>query len=321
MNDWKLILKNNFTKIEPLLDFLEFDSETKREVLPRSRFVLNLPVRIAQKMEKNHLDDPLFRQFVPLVQESEPHPLHVVDPVGDCLAQKTPKFLHKYHGRALLMPTSACAMHCRYCFRQNYPYETTRKGVDEELNLIREDTSLSEIILSGGDPLSCPNSQLKEIFNRLAEISHIKKVRIHTRFPIGIPERIDTELLDLFSSHPQQIWMVIHCNHPKELDRDVLSFLQKVRRSGVVLLNQTVLLKGVNDDLETLISLSELLTDHGILPYYLHQLDRVQGAAHFEVAESEGLRLIQEMKKRLPGYAVPKYVKEIASRPHKIDVV
>lgn len=321
MNDWKPILKNNFTKLEPLLQFLELDSKKREEVLARSRFVLNLPLRIAQKIEKNNLDDPLFRQFVPLVQEEKPHPLHLADPVGDCMAQKTPKFLHKYHGRALLMPTSACAMHCRYCFRQNYPYETTRKGVEEELNLIREDHSLSEIILSGGDPLSCPNSQLKEIFGQLALIPHIKKVRIHTRFPIGIPERIDTELLELFSSHPQQLWLVVHCNHPKELDHDVLSALKKVKRSGAVVLNQSVLLKGVNDDLETLISLSEILTDHGIIPYYLHQLDRVQGAAHFEVAESEGLRLIQEMKKRLPGYAVPKYVKEIASQPHKLDIV
>lgn len=320
MSSWKTILKYNFTKIETLLDFLEFSPENRELVLNRSRFVFNLPQRIAEKIEKNNPNDPLFLQFVPLKLEENHHPSDLLDPVGDCNAQKTAKFLHKYEGRALLMPTSACAMHCRYCFRQNYPYETSKKGVEDELALIRADKSLSEIILSGGDPLSCSNAQLRTILESLATISHVQKIRFHTRFPIGIPERIDAELLELFSRHPQQIWFVIHCNHPRELDDEVLGALKKLRRAGVVLMNQSVLLKGVNDCEETLFELSELLTAHGILPYYLHQLDRVQGASHFEVLENQGIELIQALKKRLPGYAVPKYVKEVAAQPHKLEI-
>lgn len=318
MSSWKSILKDNFTRIDALLDFLEFSPENRQLVLPRSRFVLNLPRRIAAKIKKDDLSDPLFLQFVPLQQEGEWKPDDLIDPVGDCHAQKTGKFLHKYQGRALLMPTSACAMHCRYCFRQNYPYETSIKGVEAELNLIRQDTSLSEMILSGGDPLSCSNEQLREILSSLADIPHIKKLRFHTRFPIGIPERIDEELLEIFSNYPRQIWVVIHCNHPRELDAEVLGALKKLRSTGAVLLNQSVLLKGVNDTKEVLIELSELLTENGILPYYLHQLDRVRGASHFEVSESEGLELISAMRKCLPGYGVPSYVKEIAGQPHKI---
>ena len=320
MSCWKLILKNNFTKIEKLLDFLEFSPLNREHVLARSRFVLNLPYRLAQKMEKNNLDDPLFLQFVPLKLEEEIHPLHVMDPVGDCQARKSSKLLHKYQGRALMMPTSACAMHCRYCFRQNYPYETSYPGLDQELEWIAADTSLSEIILSGGDPLSWSNDKLKTLLKELSRIPHIKKIRFHTRFPIGIPERLDEELLAIFAEHPQQIWFVIHCNHPKELDLDVLAALTRVRKTGAVVLNQSVLLRGVNDDENTLCMLSEILTSNGIFPYYLHQLDRVQGAAHFEVPASKGLELIAAMKKRLAGYAVPKYVQEIASMPHKTDV-
>lgn len=321
MTSWKTILKSNFTKIDSLLDFLEFDPINREKILERSRFVLNLPKRLAEKMTKNNPSDPLFLQFVPLKLEQEHHPMHVMDPVGDCLAQKTPKFLHKYQGRALLMPTSACAMHCRYCFRQNYPYEVTKKGVDEELELIRQDTTISEIILSGGDPLSWSNDQLRTLLKSLSEIDHITKIRFHTRFPIGIPERIDSELLTIFSQHPQQIWFVIHCNHPLELDQDVLNALRQLRNAGAVVLNQSVLLKGVNDQEEVLCALSELLTANGILPYYLHQLDRVHGTAHFEVCEDQGLQLIESMKKRLPGYGVPKYVREIPAMPHKMDVL
>lgn len=320
MSSWKTILKYNFTKIDTLLDFLEFSPENRELVLERSRFVFNLPQRLAAKMEKNNPEDPLFLQFVPLKKESEHHVSDLLDPVGDCQAQKTAKFLHKYEGRALLMPTSACAMHCRYCFRQNYPYETAKKGVEDELALIRSDKTLSEIILSGGDPLSCSNAQLQSMLESLAAIPHIQKIRFHTRFPIGIPERIDAELLELFERHPQQIWFVIHCNHPRELDSDVLSALKKVRRTGAVILNQSVLLKGVNDQKETLIELSERLTANGILPYYLHQLDRVQGASHFEVSEKQGLEIVEAMRHCLPGYGVPKYVKEIAGKPHKLNI-
>lgn len=316
MNCWKTILKNNFTKIDALLDFLEFDSVNREKIPNRSRFVLSLPVRLAEKIEKNNPSDPLFLQFVPQELENEKNPLFVMDPVGDFAVQKTPMMLHKYHGRALLVLTSACAMHCRYCFRQNYPYETVR-GLAKEIAAIQEDSTLSEVILSGGDPLSLPNSQLKELLGQLSGIPHVKHIRFHSRFPIGIPERIDQEFIEIISALPQQVWFVIHSNHPREFDADVQLALRKLRDAKVLLLNQSVLLKGVNDHPKTLIELSELLTLQGIIPYYLHQLDRVQGAAHFEVPENQGLELIKAMQACLPGYAVPKYVREIPGSTSK----
>ena len=321
MNHWQTILRNNFTKTAALLDFLEFAPSHREKILDRSRFVLNLPRRLAEKIEKNNPLDPLFLQFVPQLLEVEKsqNPLFVLDPVGDCGAQKAPKMLHKYHGRALLLPTSACAMHCRYCFRQNFPYEKN-KGLTEELELIRNDPTLSEIMLSGGDPLSLPNAQLRDYLEQLAAIPHVKHIRFHTRFPMGIPERIDDEFLEILSKVPQQIWFVIHCNHPKEFDEDITTALKKIRNLGAVLLNQSVLLKGVNDNVETLVALSELLTKQGIMPYYLHQLDRVEGTEHFEVSENHGLELIKQMRGRLPGYAVPRYVREIPNENSKTPI-
>ena len=318
MNNWQTILKNNFTKTEALLDFLEFTHSHRQKVLNRSRFVLNLPRRLAEKIEKNNPNDPLFLQFVPQTHEVTPskNPLFVLDPVGDLQAQKSSKMLHKYQGRALLTLTGACAMHCRYCFRQNFPYERN-KDLSVEIAAIQNDATLSEIILSGGDPLSLPNAQLKSILQQISAIPHIKHIRFHTRFPMGIPERLDEEFVEILASLPQQIWFVIHCNHPKEFDADIQAALKKLKNRGIVLLNQSVLLKGVNDNAATLIELSKILTSQGIMPYYLHQLDRVQGAEHFEVTEIQGLELIQAMRAALPGYAVPKYVREIPGESSK----
>jgi EF-P beta-lysylation protein EpmB len=221
----------------------------------------------------------------------------------------------------LLICTSACAMHCRYCFRQNFDYETENKGFAEELAMIAEDSSLHEILLSGGDPLSLSNTSLKALIEALAKIPHLKRLRFHTRFPIGIPERIDDEFLDILEKTRFQTWFVIHTNHPQELDKDIFQALKKVQKLGIPVLNQTVLLKGVNDNLETLKKLCETLVDQGILPYYLHQLDRVQGSHHFEVAEERGHELIEELLKEIAGYAVPKYVREISGEPSKTPLL
>ncbi len=319
---WRSIQRKNFVQKELLCDFLELDLALRNKVLIRPSFPLNLPLRLAAKISKNTLEDPILRQFVPLNEETFHSLGFLADPVQDAHFCKTQKLLHKYQGRALLVCTSACAMHCRYCFRQNFDYSKgSSSGFQKELELIAQDKSLSEILLSGGDPLSLSNETLQKLIENLAAIAHIQRVRIHTRFPIGIPERLEEALLDIFTSTRLQIWMVIHCNHPRELDQEVLDALTRVRKRGIPILNQAVLLKGVNDSAQVLTELSEALINHGIQPYYLHQLDRVQGAAHFEVPIEQGILIIEQMQKVLPGYAVPRYVQELAGHTGKTTIV
>ena len=316
-NQWRQIQRQNFTNWEKLADYLELDSIQRSEIVKNPHFVLNLPIRLARKIEKGNLDDPILRQFLPSVAETIETSGFVSDPVGDHACRRASKLLHKYNGRVLLVTTSACAMHCRYCFRQNFDYEVEDKTFREELEVISQDETIKEVILSGGDPLSLSNRQLGTLLDNISSIPHINRLRFHSRFPIGIPERIDDEFLELIERSPHQVWFVIHCNHPRELDSDIIERLNALRKLGVNILNQAVLLRGVNDDVETLAELCENLTDHGVLPYYLHQLDRVQGASHFEVTKEEGLELINQLICRLPGYAVPKYVQEIAGEPSK----
>jgi len=314
---WQTILRQNITCVNQLADFLELSLEQKAQLVQHPTFALNIPLRLVQKMQKGTLEDPLFKQFVPLQKEQEYHSLFIADPVCDESFRKGKKLLHKYEGRALLLCTSACAMHCRYCFRQNFNYETEDKLFEKELAWLKQDLAIHEVILSGGDPLSLSSRRLASILLTLAEFSHIRRIRFHTRFPIGIPERIDQEFLDLIAQLPQQVYFVIHCNHPHELDQDIFKHLKPLQKLGCILLNQSVLLKGVNDDPQTLKLLCETLVNEGILPYYLHQLDRVNGAAHFEVTQERGRQLIKEIAQSLSGYAIPKYVQEIAGEPYK----
>lgn len=315
---WRHIQKTNFTDLRKLLLFLDLPIEERIEqLIERPFFTLNLPKRLAEKIKKSSWDDPILRQFLPAKEELILHPLFMKDPVEDAAFCKTPKLLHKYQARALIVTTSACAMHCRYCFRQNFEYETQEKGFQKELIAIQQDPSLKEILLSGGDPLSLSDLQLTFLLQELSKISHLKRIRFHTRFPIGIPERIDDSFLSILKNCTKQIVFVIHCNHSNEFDEEIFKRLKYVQQLGIPVLSQTVLLKGVNDTLYNLKNLFELLIDHGILPYYLHQLDRVQGAAHFEVPESIGLSLMEELARELPGYALPRYVKEISHASYK----
>ena len=318
---WRQIQKQNFTDWKKLAAFLELQEIQQESILKSSHFPLNLPLRLAQKISKGTLDDPLLRQFLPTIDETKHLPNFVADPVGDNLSRRESKLLHKYEGRVLLVCTSACAMHCRYCFRQNFDYDTETKLFDKEISIIEEDSSIHEVILSGGDPLSLGNDVLNTLLKRISAIPHITRIRFHTRFPIGIPERIDADFVEMLSSIPQQIWFVIHCNHASELDNEILARLKLLQKKGMLILNQAVLLKGVNDDAETLKVLCETLVNHGIIPYYLHQLDRVQGASHFEVQEEVGHQLIADISKVLPGYAIPKYVREISGSPNKTMLI
>lgn len=317
---WRAIQRKNITSIQALLSYLEITENLSLKIAKKRPFILNIPIRLASKIQKGTLDDPILRQFVPLIEEEE-NPLgFVADPVCDIDFKKTSRLLQKYQGRALLVTTGACAMHCRYCFRQNYDYQVSAKEFGEELRLIEEDSSLHEVILSGGDPLSLSNDRLGELLKSLDAIPHIKKIRFHTRFPIGIPERIDEAFLHILSEIKAQVWFVVHTNHPVELDEEVCQALKKIRCLGIPVLNQSVLLRGVNDSVEILKELCEKLVDNGIAPYYIHQLDRVAGTSHFEVEESRGKQLIVDLAAQLPGYAVPRYVREVPHEANKMPL-
>ncbi|MBN4067255.1 KamA family radical SAM protein, partial [Simkania negevensis] len=305
---WRKIQRENITCWKTLADFLQLTEQQRDTILPTSHFPLNLPRRLADKIKKGSLNDPILLQFLPSQKETASAVGYTKDPVGDRLAQKTPRLIHKYQGRALLYTTSACAMHCRYCFRQHYSTEnktTTPYDFAEELQLIAQDPSLSEIILSGGDPLSLSDQRLAQLIAQLNHIPHIKRLRFHTRFPIGIPERIDEDFCNMLKTSRMQIWFLLHANHASELDDEVMHAMRKIQALTIPTLSQTVLLKGVNDDLTTLKTLCERLVNNAITPYYLHQLDRVQGAEHFEVADSQAVILIEQLRNTLSGYAIP----------------
>lgn len=318
--EWSRILKTNFFHWEKLADYLCLSPEQRNCIDPKPRFRLNLPLRLASKIRKGDLNDPLLMQFLPTTLENENLPFFTEDPVGDLSACHTPKLLRKYSGRVLLLCTSACAMHCRFCFRQNYPYETMESSFNTELKLIEADTSIKEVILSGGDPLSLSDESLSTLFLRLNAIPHVKRVRFHSRFPIGIPERIDDSFLSTLNLLEKQIWFVLHSNHPGEFDKDIWASMKSIAELGIPVLNHTVLLKGINDTLETMKVLCEELIDHGIIPYYLHRLDRAKGTGHFESTTETGIRLIEALRKELSGYGIPVFVSEIAGEPSKTPI-
>lgn len=312
MEKWRVVQRRGFSDINEIADFLELDDRQRKRLIVRKDFPLLVPRRIVKKMPKGSLENPLALQFLPLDLEQDIS--GVVDPVGDISAQKCDTLLHKYEGRALLLTTGACAMHCRYCFRQNYPYA---QGLDGALRLIAKDTSIKEVILSGGDPLSLSDKALKNIMLSLEDISHVEIIRFHTRFLIGIPERVSDNFLDILKKSSKQIVFVLHVNCVEELDKDILDALNKIQLLGIPTLTQSVLLKNVNNTKQALYDLFWKLAIHGVIPYYLHQLDPVKGAMHFEVPKQEGLKLIKELRNSLPGYAVPNYVQEIFGEKSK----
>ncbi len=283
-------------------------------------FPLLVPRSFFARMEPKNPRDPLLLQVLPLGAEFHEVPGYRADALEEAEARLAPGLLQKYAGRALMIATGACAVHCRYCFRRHYPYgEEPRRLADWEpaFQAIAEDTSLREILLSGGDPLMLTDERLGQLGNRLASIGHLRRIRIHTRLPIVLPERVtETFLKDLTSSRLTPI-VVVHANHPQEVALDCAEALWKLVRAGVTVLNQSVLLKGINDSADALAELSERLIDLGVMPYYLHQTDRVKGTAHFAVPDQTAKALIAELRRRLPGYAVPQLVREIPGEAHK----
>jgi EF-P beta-lysylation protein EpmB len=283
------------------------------------RFAFRVPRPFVARMIPGDPRDPLLRQVLPDRDELLEIPDFVADPVGDRLAQRSPALLHKYHGRGLLMLTGGCAINCRYCFRREYPYGeavgTTR--LDAALALVQEDRSLSEIILSGGDPLLWDDARLDRLMLRLETIPHLSRLRIHTRLPVVLPQRVTGALCARLARSRLSCVLVLHANHPQELDDEVAEACTVLRNHGVTLLNQAVFLRGVNDDCEVLANLSERLFSMGVLPYYLHLLDRVRGASHFEVPEARALEIYRQLHARLPGYLLPRLAREEAGAPGK----
>ena len=283
-------------------------------------FPLFAPRGYVAQMRVGDPGDPLLRQVLPLDEELAERPDFAADPVGDAAATLDAGLLQKYHGRALMVTTGACAVHCRYCFRRHYPYSEGPRSLaawGPAFERLAADPSVDEVLLSGGDPLSLVDSWLAQLAERLAAIPHLRRLRIHTRLPIVIPERVCGELVDWLRGTRLTPIVVVHVNHPAELWPDVAEALARLVDSGIPVLNQAVLLRGVNDGADVLAELCRRLVDLRVMPYYLHQLDRVQGAAHFEVPEETGRQLIAELRRRLPGYAVPRYVRETAGESGK----
>ncbi len=278
------------------------------------QFPLRVPRSFVARMRPGDPHDPLLRQVLPLDEEMRPAAGFGLDAVGDAAARTGTGVIQKYRGRALLVATGSCAVNCRYCFRRHFPYpdETAaRDGWREAVELIRADPGIEEVLLSGGDPLSLATSKLAELTGALAGIPHIKRLRIHSRLPIVLPERVDDGLLAWLSALPWPVALVVHANHANEFDADVDAALARLRGVGAHLLNQAVLLRGVNDSVDALAALCERGFAAGVLPYYLHQLDRVAGVAHFEVDDARAKALHTTLAARLSGYLVPKLVREV----------
>ncbi len=283
-------------------------------------FRLRVPRPFVARMRRGDPADPLLRQVWPLGAESDDVPGYDLDAVGDLASLRGDGIIHKYAGRALLIANGACGVHCRYCFRRHFPYadeNAARQQWRGALQQLRADTSIREVILSGGDPLSLADRKLAGLVHALERIPHIERLRLHTRQPIVIPSRVDDALLAWLANTRLQTVVVVHVNHPQELDADTGLALRRLQGTGATLFNQAVLLAGVNDDAEVLAALSERLFAQGVIPYYLHLLDRVRGAAHFDVPRERAQRLYHELSARLPGYLVPHLALEEAGRASK----
>lgn len=321
---WRHELGAAITRPEELIDVLGLDPG----LLPAARgasgkFPLLVPRGYAALMKRADPTDPLLRQVLPLAEELQESPGFCADPVGEHAAMRTPGLLRKYRGRALLLLTGACAIHCRYCFRRHFPSGWDCAQPDRAAGAIAQiarDSSIAEVILSGGDPLLLDDQALAVLVAKLAAIPHLRRLRLHTRLPIVLPSRVTDGLCHTLNASRLQPIVVVHTNHARELGTACRAALSQLRGAGIPLLNQSVLLRGVNDDAHRLAELSEALFECAVLPYYLHLLDRVSGAAHFDLDEAAAIRIQDRLRTLLPGYLVPRLVREVAGRSYKIPI-
>ncbi|MCL4206405.1 MAG: EF-P beta-lysylation protein EpmB [Pirellulaceae bacterium] len=319
--DWQDELRNAVRQPVELCRILRLPQHFEAAAVEASRqFPLFVPRGYIARMRPGDVRDPLLRQVLPLAEEFTDAAGFTRDPVGDLASKRESGIIQKYRSRVLTITTGACGVHCRYCFRRHFPYSTVPRGPDDWsawIAEIRRDASIDEVILSGGDPLTLVDSQLARLAEMIAGVPHVRRLRIHTRMPIVIPARVTREFTGWLTGLRVTPVLVVHANHAQELSADVQQSLTSLADAGVMLLNQSVLLRGVNDDADALVELSRRLLDCRVLPYYLHQLDRVAGAAHFEVPVERGISLVEQMRGRLPGYAVPRYAREVAGEASK----
>ena len=323
--DWQTELSQMIRSLNELLDFTGNNAADIDDLdLEDSNFPLRVPRPYASRIQRGNPLDPLLRQVLPVKLEKQKLPDYVSDPLNEASSNIMPGIIHKYHGRVLLILAGSCAINCRYCFRRSFPYQANQNSQAEwnlALNYIRQHEDISEVILSGGEPLINSDERLRQLVNNIAEIAHVKRLRIHTRMPIVIPQRVTAKMLDWLTDTRLQPIVVLHSNHAAEIDENVRTALDKMKARGITLLNQSVLLKAINDDVETLRQLSERLFDVGVMPYYLHLLDKVEGAAHFDVPTKRAQQLVGQLCAQLPGYLVPKLVRECAGEPSKTSIL
>jgi len=324
--NWRRVLANSFRDPDRLCDFLDLpDSFRPGARRAAQSFGLLAPLPFVNRIRKGDPDDPLLRQILPVIEETAEHEGYTADPLHEVggLGSKTSGLIQKYQGRVLLITAHACAIHCRYCFRRHFPYEDAPRSLEEfqpALDAIADDESIAEVILSGGDPLVRTDDWLAALVDRLTTIPHLKRLRVHTRLPIVIPQRVTPALLDCLTGSRLTPYVVVHANHANEIDAETADALSAIGNAGTPVLCQTVLLKSVNDSVEAMTALCERLIELRVLPYYLHRLDRVAGAAHFEASDEVARAIIAGLAARLPGYAVPRFVAEIPGEPNKVPL-
>lgn len=315
---WKQILKHSQRSAQGLLERLALDGSS---VDFDPTFAVRVPEPFIERMRIGDLKDPLLLQVLPQLVERDTVEGFTNDALNEMAAVRTPGVLQKYHGRALLMVASTCAVNCRYCFRRHFPYQAHGPATHTAaLQALEADTSIEEVILSGGDPLIADDARIADILTRLDDIAHIKRIRIHSRLPIVIPQRITEGLLNILAGLQSQTVVVVHVNHAQELDGSTHAAFKQLKQANTTLLNQAVLLKHINDAVATQKDLAEALFEQGVLPYYLHMLDQVAGAHHFDVAEIDAQKLMAELHAQLPGYLVPRLVREIPEQSGKTPV-
>lgn len=322
--DWQTLLAGAIRSPVELLESLNLSKEALPQLNTAAEdFKVVVPQPYLERIQPETPNDPLLLQVLPQTAELLTDPGYLIDPVGDQEASVAPGLLHKYRSRALLTVTGACAIHCRYCFRRHFPYTEHNplgKSLDQALAYLQSNPCINEIILSGGDPLVLDDERLNNLIDQLEKINHINTLRIHTRLPIVIPQRITPALITRLGNSRLNVVIVVHSNHAQELDDSVADAMARLKTTGATLLNQSVLLKGINDNSDLLAALSHRLFQMGVLPYYLHLLDRVQGAQHFDLDEAKAVGIYQRLQAQLPGYLLPKLVREIAGEKHKTHI-
>ncbi|WP_293264517.1 EF-P beta-lysylation protein EpmB [Neptunomonas sp.] len=319
--DWQTLLRQSICNIDELLNEVKLDSS----ILPVSAqaatdFAIRVPTPYLNRIEKGNPNDPLLLQVLPQPAEMERYPGYSNDPLEELDTNPAPGLIHKYKGRVLLILSGACAINCRYCFRRHFPYQENQLGSQQwqqVLQYLKNDQSITEVIFSGGDPLATPDKRLNNMIRDIEAIAHIQRLRIHSRLPVVIPQRVTDELCHTLASSRLQTVCVLHVNHANEVDTQVAKSIAKLQAAKVTVLNQSVLLKGINDSVDCLKNLSEKLFTYGVLPYYLFVLDPVHGAAHFDVSDNDAIALVNTLQTELPGYLVPRLAREIPGRPSK----